>query len=87
MDVFKLMELMRHSNIETTRRFYVGRDAQNTAAGLWAARDRATGGEQTAERNKNDNTRPAEQIEAVQETTQPHAIQGVVKYTPQDSNL
>lgn len=81
-DVFKLMELMRHANIETTRRFYVGRNAQNTAAGLWAARDKAT-----AERNTFDNSRPAEQPEAVQETTQPPEVQGVAKYTPQGSNL
>ena len=61
-DTFKLQELMRHSNIETTRRFYVGRNAQNTAAALWSARDRATGtAPEVAERNTFDNSRPAEQ--------------------------
>jgi hypothetical protein len=68
-DVFKLMELMRHSSIETTRRYYVGRDAQNTAAGLWAARDRVT-----AERNTFVNKPENKQLEAVQETTQAPAM-------------
>lgn len=68
-DVFKLMELMRHSSIETTRRYYVGRDAQNTAAGLWAARDRVT-----AERNTFVNKPENKQPEAVQETTQAPAM-------------
>jgi hypothetical protein len=31
----QLMELMRHENIETTLRYYVGRNAQATAAILW----------------------------------------------------
>jgi len=74
-DTFKLQELMRHSNIETTRRFYVGRNAQNTAANLWAARDRANG---TTERNTFDNKAAAEQINDNQETTQAHALQGLV---------
>jgi integrase len=70
-DTFKLQELMRHSNIETTRRYYVGRNAQNTAASLWAARDRVAGsGEQATERNSLDNNPPAERPTAVQETTQ-----------------
>jgi integrase len=34
-----LMELMRHESIETTLRYYVGRNAQSTAAVLWAAHD------------------------------------------------
>jgi len=33
----QLMELMRHESIETTMRFYVGRNAQKTAEALWAA--------------------------------------------------
>lgn len=81
-DLFKLQELMRHSNIETTRKYYVGRDAQNTAASLWAARDRATGGEQTAARNRTDNSCPAEQVEASQEATQAPDNQGLVSCTP-----
>lgn len=32
-----LMELMRHESIETTLRFYVGQNAQNTAKTLWDA--------------------------------------------------
>jgi hypothetical protein len=30
-----LMELMRHENIETTMRFYVGRNAEATAREIW----------------------------------------------------
>ena len=32
-----LMELMRHESIDTTLRYYVGRNAQSTAAVLWEA--------------------------------------------------
>jgi integrase len=32
-----LMELMRHESIETTQKYYVGRNAQRTADVLWAA--------------------------------------------------
>ncbi|MCH8046437.1 MAG: site-specific integrase [Planctomycetes bacterium] len=32
-----LMELMRHENIETTMKYYVGRNAERTADALWAA--------------------------------------------------
>ena len=32
-----LKELMRHESIETTLRFYVGRNAQTTASVLWEA--------------------------------------------------
>ena len=32
-----LMELMRHESIDTTLRYYVGRNAQTTAGILWAA--------------------------------------------------
>ena len=87
-DTFKLQELMRHSNIETTRRYYVGRNAQNTAASLWAARDRTTGpAPEAAGRNTFDNNRPAERFEANQETTQALDSQGLAEYTPQGSNL
>ena len=37
-----LMILMRHESIETTMKFYVGRNAQKTAATLWNAHKRAT---------------------------------------------
>jgi integrase len=32
-----LMELMRHESIQTTLKYYVGRNAETTAAALWAA--------------------------------------------------
>lgn len=32
-----LQQLMRHESIETTMKFYVGRNAQSTAEVLWAA--------------------------------------------------
>jgi len=38
-----LMELMRHESIETTLRFYVGRNAQHTAGVLWDAHRLAVG--------------------------------------------
>jgi integrase len=82
-DTFKLQELMRHSNIETTRRFYIGRNAQNTAASLWAARDRATGSqEQPAGRNTLDNNPENGQPAAVPETTQAPENQGLAITTP-----
>lgn len=37
-----LKELMRHESIETTLKYYVGRNAQTTAAVLWAAHKAAT---------------------------------------------
>jgi integrase len=39
-----LMALMRHETIETTLRYYVGRNAQNTAKTLWEAYRKAGGG-------------------------------------------
>ena len=33
----RLMELMRHADIQTTMRFYVGRNAEKTAEAVWAA--------------------------------------------------
>jgi len=38
-----LMELMRHESIDTTLRYYVGRNAQATAAILWEAAEKAVG--------------------------------------------
>jgi integrase len=38
----QLMELMRHQTIETTLNFYVGRNAERTAAILWDHMPRAT---------------------------------------------
>jgi integrase len=39
-----LMALMRHESIETTLRYCVGRNAQNTAKTLWEAHRKALGG-------------------------------------------
>lgn len=39
-----LMELMRHESIETTLRYYVGRNAQATAEILWAVHERGHAG-------------------------------------------
>jgi integrase len=50
-----LKELMRHSQIETTLRYYVGQDATRTADILWKAHENAR---QTA----NDATEPKESI-------------------------
>jgi integrase len=38
-----LMELMRHESIDTTMKFYVGRNAEKTADALWAAHEAANG--------------------------------------------
>jgi integrase len=50
-----LMELMRHESIDTTMRYYVGRNAQSTAAVLWAAHEAAKGNisGNRGQRNKN----------------------------------
>jgi len=39
-----LKELMRHESIDTTMKYYVGQNAQNTAKTLWAAYQQGTGG-------------------------------------------
>jgi hypothetical protein len=38
----QLMELMRHETIETTLSYYVGRNAERTAAILWHEHEKAT---------------------------------------------
>jgi integrase len=43
-----LMELMRHESIETTLRFYVGKNAERTADVLWAAHEQAQTGNTSA---------------------------------------
>jgi integrase len=50
-----LMELMRHESIDTTVRYYVGRNAQSTAAVLWAAHEAANGNTSgnSGQKNKN----------------------------------
>ena len=42
-----LKELMRHTLIETTMRFYVGQNAQRTADAAWAAYEQAQARQQT----------------------------------------
>jgi hypothetical protein len=56
----QLMELMRHESIETTLRFYVGRNAQRTAEAAWLAYEAAQGGFQAAAPNKAPNTASTE---------------------------
>lgn len=45
-----LIELMRHSSIETTLKYYVGRDAQTTSAVLWEAAKGNTSGNTSRKR-------------------------------------
>jgi integrase len=54
----QLMELMRHESIETTLRFYVGTDAQRTAAAAWAAFEAHQRTVSGALSNKSSNTAP-----------------------------
>jgi hypothetical protein len=42
-----LRQLMRHESIETTMRYYVGRDADAVADTLWDAFETNTGGNKT----------------------------------------
>lgn len=68
-----LQELMRHESIETTMRYYVGRNAQRTADALWEAHRLVTGG------NKSGN-RAAEPSSANEETpSQPNGTTGFKK--------
>ena len=48
----QLMELMRHETIETTLSYYVGRNAERTAAILWHEHEKATEPERKAEPKK-----------------------------------
>ena len=48
----QLMELMRHETIETTLSYYVGRNAERTAAILWHEHEKATESERKAEPKK-----------------------------------
>ena len=71
----QLMELMRHQNIETTLRYYVGVNAQENAQRIWAAYERHMppgGGEVIAvpKGNKSGNNAPSDQ----QKTTRPGVI-------------
>lgn len=48
----QLMELMRHETIETTLSYYVGRNAERTAAILWHEHEKATEPERKADAKK-----------------------------------
>jgi integrase len=48
----QLMELMRHESIDTTLSYYVGRNAERTAAMLWAAYSKAAPPEPSPEANR-----------------------------------
>ena len=85
---FQLMELMRHSSIETTKRFYIGRNAQSTAAALWAAHDQAGGSqENTPSATKATTASRLQRPAAIQKRHKPLIRKGLSKYTPQGSNL
>jgi len=45
-----LQELMRHESLDTTMRFYVGRNAERTASQLWAAHAQVTEGNKSGNR-------------------------------------
>jgi integrase len=75
----QLMELMRHKNIETTLRYYVGANAQRTAQTIWAAFQQQGQASPPApapevvldaSRNKTRNNGPSDQ----QKTTRPGVI-------------
>ncbi len=71
----QLMELMRHQNIETTLRYYVGVNAQENAQRIWAAFERhnPAGAEESIavpKGNKRGNNCPSDQ----QKTTRPGVI-------------
>jgi integrase len=54
-----LMELMRHESIETTLRYYVGRNAQATADILWVAHEKSQEGNISGNTSQNDQKTPA----------------------------
>jgi len=66
----ELRELMRHADIQTTMRYYVGQEAETTAEALWAAYAKAGGGNAGGFGNTCGNTAENRAEEAAQETTQ-----------------
>ena len=54
----ELRELMRHADIQTTMRYYVGQDAESTADALWAAYEKAKNGNTGAVGNIHGNIGP-----------------------------
>lgn len=77
-----LKELMRHESIETTMRFYVGRNAHTTADAVWEAYEAKMGRKGTVLGTTGQ--KPANQ--ASQETTEALAAQGLPKCPLLDSN-
>jgi len=61
----QLMELMRHESIETTLKYYVGRNAQSTAAALWKAYANSGNTSGNTATNSATNTQSAESGEGV----------------------
>jgi hypothetical protein len=59
-----LMELMRHESIDTTMRYYVGRNAQDTAKRLWEAYRRTgnTSGNRTAKSSSAKKKAPTQNV-------------------------
>ena len=70
-----LMELMRHESIDTTMKYYVGRNAEATADACWEAFEAA--GQASSNTFGNSNS-TAGTKQASQETTQALAVQGLV---------
>ena len=64
-----LMALMRHENIETTQRYYVGRNANTTADAVWEAYRRSQEGTVSGTVARNE---PAEEVGGA--TVNPAAI-------------
>jgi len=64
-----LMVLMRHESIETTMRYYVGRNAQNTAKTLWEAHKKADSGNTFGNRAADSSFTAQERLAEVQEST------------------
>jgi integrase len=59
-----LMQLMRHESIETTMRFYVGRNVQATADVVWEAYHRAVEGTKAEGSGERDTSRDSGQVPA-----------------------
>jgi integrase len=71
-----LKELMRHESIDTTMKYYVGRNAEATADALWAAFD---GAERSNGNTNGNNPSEAGALRVPQETKQALGIQGLAE--------
>jgi integrase len=79
-----LQQLMRHEDIETTMRYYVGRDAEAVADALWAAADSAAAsaaGTNSGNNGRDDGRR------VTQKMPQSFGSSRLRKHSPEDSNL